>query len=170
MIVCMLVCIVGYIIQLTDVSAVVKYIGVFLCVGGVSPSIPTGIAWVGNNYGPAYTRAAAIAVLFGCANVAGIISSNVYPSSTAPRFFEGHGIAIGFASLTVITSVIITIANRIENARRDALYGPAAPDGSDAYFNKVLTPEQLREWGLEGLSKTEIIELGDKHPAFRYVV
>ena len=44
----MLICIVGYIIQLTDVSAVVKYIGVFLCVGGVSPSIPTGIAWIGN--------------------------------------------------------------------------------------------------------------------------
>jgi len=85
----MLVCIVGYIIQLTDVSAAVKYIGVFLCVGGVSPAIPTGIAWVGNNYGPAYTRAAAIAILFGCANIAGVISSNVYPSRTGPRFFRG---------------------------------------------------------------------------------
>lgn len=116
------------------------------------------------SYCPAYTRAAAIAILFGCANVAGIISSNVYPSRTKPRFFEGHGIAIGFASLTIIAAIIMTIANRIENARRDRLYGPAAPGGSDVDFNKVLTPEQLRKWGLEGLSKTEIIELGDKHP------
>jgi len=122
------------------------------------------------SYGPAYTRAAAMAILFGCGNIAGIISSNVYPSGTEPRFFEGHGIAIGFASLAVIAAIIITIANRIENVRRDTLYGPVAPDGSDAYFNRVLTPEQLRNWGLEGLSNTEIIELGDKHPAFRYVV
>lgn len=47
---CMMVCIVGYIIQLTDVSAGAKYFGVFLCVGGVSPCISTCITWIGNKY------------------------------------------------------------------------------------------------------------------------
>jgi hypothetical protein len=96
--------------------------------------------------------------------LAGIISSNVYPSHTAPRFFEGHGVAVGFSFMAIVCALIITIANRIENDRRDSLYGPVAADGSDANPNKVLTPEQCRNWGLEGLSKTQIIELGDKHP------
>lgn len=97
-------------------------------------------------------------------NLAGLVSSNVYPSPTAPRFFEGHGVAIGFGFLAIACSIIITTANRIENARRDALYGPVAADGSDADGDKVLSPERLRDWGLEGLTKVEIIELGDKHP------
>jgi hypothetical protein len=103
-------------------------------------------------------------LLFSTGNSAGIISSNVYPSHTAPRFFEGHSVAIGFAFMAVVCAVIITTATRIENARRDSLYGPVAADGSDASPNKVLTPDQCRSWGLEGLSETEIIELGDKHP------
>ena len=31
-------------------------------------------------------------------------------------------------------------------------------------------PIRLKRWGLEGKTKEEIIELGDQHPAFRYVV
>jgi sugar phosphate permease len=45
---CMLVCMVGYVIQLTDVSAAIKYFGIFLCIGGVSPCVSTCISWVGN--------------------------------------------------------------------------------------------------------------------------
>jgi len=102
--------------------------------------------------------------VFAMATTAGIISSNVYPARTAPRYFQGHGIAIGFASMAIICTAVLTIANRMENARRDTLYGPAPADGNDTDPNEVLTPEQLRTWGFEGLSKTQIVELGDKHP------
>src|ERR1700733_5857189 len=103
-------------------------------------------------------------LLFATGNSAGLISSNVYPSSTAPRFFEGHGVAVGFSFVAIVCAIIITTANRVENARRDTVYGPVAADGSDANPNKALTPEQRRSWGLEGFSKLEIIELGEKHP------
>ena len=103
-------------------------------------------------------------LMFSAANSAGIISSNVYPSHTAPRFFQGHDVAVGFALMAVVCAIVINIATRNENVRRDALYGPVAVNGSDANPNKVLTPDQSRRWGLEGLPKTEIIELGDKHP------
>jgi hypothetical protein len=109
-------------------------------------------------------------LLFASANSAGLISSNVYPSQTEPRYFEGHGIAIGFAFMAIVCAIIITTANRVENARRDALYGPVAADGSDAGPDKDFTPERLGDWGLEGLTKTEIIELGDKHPGTVYTV
>jgi MFS transporter, ACS family, DAL5 transporter family protein len=103
-------------------------------------------------------------LMFACANLAGIISSNVYPSHAAPRFFGGHGVAVGSGFITIVCAIILTTAYRLENARRDRMYGPAAADGSDATSNKILTPEQRRSWGLEGLTQTEIIELGDKHP------
>lgn len=52
----------------------------------------------------------------------------------------------------------------MENARRDALYGPVSTNGNDANPNKILNPDQRKAWGIEGLSRVEIIELGDKHP------
>ncbi|KAF8522744.1 major facilitator superfamily domain-containing protein [Hysterangium stoloniferum] len=49
---------VGYIILLCDVSPTVRFVAVFITVVGVNPSIPTAITFVGNNFGPMYTRAA----------------------------------------------------------------------------------------------------------------
>jgi len=167
---CMIVTIIGYAIELSDARIGAKYFGIFLCVAGVSPCISTCITWIGNNYGPVYTRAAAMGLLFSVGNSAGIISSNVYPSNTAPRFFEGHGVAVGFCGLAIICAVTIMLANSRENARRDRVYGPAAADGSDASPLKVLTAEQKRTWGLEGLSEVEVIELGDSHPGYRYII
>jgi len=166
----MFVVIVGYIILISNAAIGAKYFALFLCVGGVSPSIATSITFIGNNYGPVYTRAAAMGFFFSVGNSAGLISSNVYPSSTAPRFFEGHGIAIGFSVLAIVCASSLMTSNMYENARRDKVYGVVAPDGSDASPRKILTPEQKATWGLEGLTELQIIELGDRHPAFRYIV
>jgi len=166
----MLIVIVGYIILISNVAIGAKYFALFLCIGGVSPCIATSITFIGNNYGPVYTRAAAMGFYFSVGNSAGIISSNVYPSSSAPRFFEGHGIAIGFSFLAIVCALALVTSNMHENARRDKVYGVVAPDGSDANPRKILTPQQKATWGLEGLSELEIIELGDRHPAFRYII
>lgn len=47
-IMCLIVSIVGYIIQLCDVSPGAKYFGVFLCVGAICPAAATSITWIGN--------------------------------------------------------------------------------------------------------------------------
>ncbi|KAF9512561.1 hypothetical protein BS47DRAFT_1345338 [Hydnum rufescens UP504] len=166
----MLAVIVGYTILIANVSTGVKYFALFLCVGGVSPCVATSTTLIGNNYGPVYTRAAAMGFFFSVGNCAGIISSNVYPNSTAPRFIRGHSIAIAFSFMTIICISILMASNWRENVRRDKVYGAVAPDGSDAHPRKVLTPEQKATWGLEGLSELEIIELGDRHPGFRYIL
>jgi len=166
----MLTVIVGYIILISNASIGAKYFALFLCVGGVSPCISTSITFVGNNFGPVYTRAAVMGFFFSVGNSAGLISSNVYPAKTAPRFFRGHGVAIAFSFMAIVCVSILMAYNWRENSRRDRVYGPVAPDGSDAHPRKVLTPEQKATWGLEGLSQLEIIELGDRHPGFRYIL
>ncbi|KAF9505402.1 hypothetical protein BS47DRAFT_539462 [Hydnum rufescens UP504] len=185
----MLSVIVGYAILLTNVSSGIKYFVLFLCVGGCNPCIATAITLIGNKlvhcllyslicispslsrgYGPVYTRAAAMGFFFSVGNSAGLISSNVYPSGAAPRYFRGHGIALAFSFLAIVCVSILMVSNLRENARRDRVYGVAAPDGSDAHPHKVLIPDQKATWGLEGLSELQIIELGDRHPGFRYVL
>ncbi|KAF9506094.1 hypothetical protein BS47DRAFT_1353318 [Hydnum rufescens UP504] len=165
----MLTVIVGYAILIANVSTGVKYFALFLCVGGASPCVATATTLIGN-YGPVYTRAAAMGFFFSVGNCAAIISSNIYPNSTAPRFIRGHSIAVAFSFMTIICVSILMASNWRENARRDRVYGVVAPDGSDAHPRKVLTPEQKVTWGLEGLSELEIIELGDRHPGFRYIL
>ncbi|KAF8479373.1 putative MFS nicotinic acid transporter Tna1 [Gautieria morchelliformis] len=169
-IVMMLLSIVGYTILLCDVSPAAKFVAVFITVAGVNPAIPTAITFVGNNFGPMYTRATVLGVFFSMGNAAGIISSNVYPIGDAPRYIRGHAIALGFSCLTIVLCAFMTFYNMRENARRDREYGVPNPDGSDCSPLYADDPVRLKKWGLEGKSKEEIIALGDQHPAFRYMI
>lgn len=158
--------IIGYIILMAQHKAGVSYFATFLTVAGVSPGIALAITYVGSNWGPRTLRAAVMGVFFTCGNSAGMIASNVYPASTAPRYFQGHGIAIGFSMLAIVCAAILMFAHSRENARRDRLYGTVEPGLNPLHA----TPEQIKRWGLEGMSHMEILDLGDRHPAYRYLV
>lgn len=104
-------------------------------------------------------------VFFSAGNSAGIISSWVYPARTAPRYFQGHGIAIGTAFLAIVCAAILMWHNNRENKRRDALYGPV-----DLGTNVLhATPQQIERWGLTNKTKEEVLDLGDRHPGYRYM-
>ncbi|KAF8522743.1 putative MFS nicotinic acid transporter Tna1 [Hysterangium stoloniferum] len=156
----------GYTILLCDVSPPVKFVAVFITVVGVSPCTATAITFVGNNFGPMYTRAAVMGVFFSFGNFGGIIASNVYPIGDAPRYIRGHAISLGFSCLAIVLSAFMGYYNTQENGRRDRLYGAPNLDGSDCSSVYVDDPVRVKKWGLEGMSKQEIIELGNQHPAF----
>lgn len=103
---------------------------------------------------------------FTVGNSAGLISSNVYPTKSGPRYIEGHSVAIGFASMAIICAIILFTYNKRENARRDQVYGVAAADGSDASPHNSLNK---KKWGLDHLSDIEVIELGDRHPGMSFL-
>ena len=65
-----------------------------------------------------------------------------------------------------VTALIFFIALRRENARRDKLYGPPPGENVEQYE----MAEYQQKWGLEGMTRDQIIELGDDHPAFRYIL
>lgn len=163
----MTITVIGYAIVLTNVHAAVKYFAIFLCVMGISPCVATAITWVGNNTGPMYTRATAMGIFFSVGNSAGIVSSWTYPTKQGPRFIEGHSVALSFAVLAVLMASFLSFYNNRENKRRDRLYG--VPEENDCHPTRAGDPELLKRWGLEGMSRLEVIELGDKHPAFRYM-
>ena len=103
-------------------------------------------------------------LVFSSGNSGGIVSSFAYWES--PRFPQGHGTALGFAFMLVVTAIILTIWCRRENRRRDVKYGPPP---TSLQVQEYEDEEQNRAWGLGGMSREEIIALGDNHPAFRYI-
>jgi len=158
--------IVGYIILIVQNKAGVSYFACFLTVAGVSPGIALAITWVGSNFGPITTRATVMGVFFSAGNSAGLISSNVYPANTAPRYFQGHGIALGTAFLAICCAALLMWDHGRENARRDALYGPIVPGQNPLHA----PPEQIKRWGLDNMTREQVLDLGDKHPGYRYLL
>ncbi|KAK4049038.1 hypothetical protein OIV83_004399 [Microbotryomycetes sp. JL201] len=146
----------------------VCYFAIFLCVSGVSPPISNTITWTGNSLSPIYKRGTGMGMMFTLGNSGGIVSSFVYFTQDKPRYYRGHAVSLGFALMTVILSTVMTIHFKRENARRDRVYGVVKLTEDEIVSGKV-SVEQLRAWGLEGKSEEEIMALGDRHPAFRYI-
>ncbi|GJJ10311.1 hypothetical protein Clacol_004537 [Clathrus columnatus] len=141
-------------ILLCNVSETAKFVAVFVVVIGTASASPTIITFIGNNMGTS----------------AGILASNVYPASDAPRYIRGNSIALSFSVLCVIVTGGLSIYNYKENARRDRVYGRPNPDGSDCNILHIHDEVKLKTYDLEGKTREEIIELGDHHPAFRYTI
>jgi hypothetical protein len=66
-----------------------------------------------------------------------------------------------------IMAFILYTTLRRENARRDAKYGAAPPS---IEVQDVDSEEHKKRWGLEGMTRDQIVELGDEHPAYRYIL
>lgn len=159
----------GYSILISDVGPGVKYFAIFLTVAGVSPNIALAISYVGANFGPLYVRATVMGFFFTIGNSSGLISSNIYPTAEAPRFIKGHAINLGFAGLTFIMTSLIIYCNWRDNRARDAI-SVAHPDGRDVDPALLDSEEEKARWGYQGMSREQLLRLGDKHKGFRYVI
>ncbi|KAI0634507.1 MFS general substrate transporter [Trametes polyzona] len=141
---------VGYGVNIADVSIGVKYFGTYLVVIGAYLSAPMVITWLGNNCVGHYKRGMGIGmqVMFG--NIGGVIASNVYRVQDAPRYFRGHVFEMAFIALGLVLVPLTALFYIIGNRRRDASQRDA--DGKVEY-----TAEELRK-------------LGDQAPDFRYTL
>lgn len=86
--------IVGFTMMLASSKPGVQYAGTFLGAMGIYPAVSLTIAWVANNVEGVYKRGIVLGMVIGWGNLNGVVSSNVYINP--PRFFEGHGIIVGY--------------------------------------------------------------------------
>ena len=82
-------------------------------------------------------------------------------------FRPGHGTALGFAFCNFAMALVLYLALSRENRRRDQTYGQAPRDNE---VHEYEDPAYLRKWGLEGMTRDQIVALGDDHPAYRYML
>ncbi|TBU25780.1 MFS general substrate transporter [Dichomitus squalens] len=144
-------CLVGFAINIADVSIGPKYFGTFLIVAGAYAGFPGVVAWLGNNLAGHYKRGVGMALQIGIGNFGGAIASNIYRTQDAPRYVLGHGIELMFVGIGFVALPIVVISYMRINAQRDSALTAAEESGVK------LSPEELRR-------------LGDRAPDFRYTL
>ena len=144
--------IVGCTINLTCTSIPARYVAICLNVASIYSTAPSILTWIPNNSAPYGKRATSVAIGFVTSNAAGIISTWIYPTSTAPRYlfavkFNLSLICIEMALLVVQIFLLIRLNKR-----------------------KISNREQLLA-GVEHLSMHDQMQkLGDHHPDFTYTL
>ena len=147
---------IGYAILLSqsasNLSSETKYAAVFLATLGGYVSTPLALVWLSNNLSGHWKRAFGSAIQVTIGNIAGIVASNIFLTSEAPRYPTGYGVAIGMTWLGGLAATALVLLMHREN--------------------------RLRERGLRGdgrfvdggPSKEELENMGDAHPSFRFTL
>ena len=110
--------IVGYIILLANSKPGVSYFGIILAAMGIYPATALVLAWPANNVSGQTKRATANAMQISIGNLGAVLGTQLYRTESAPRFFLGHGFALGYlvANLVVVSTLRLVLHR--ENERR----------------------------------------------------
>ena len=109
----------GFIMLLASTSPTVKLAATYLAAIGIYPCIPNTITWVANNTEGVYKRGVTLGIAMGCANLQGVVISNVYRAQDAPRFIPGHAVVVGYLSVGLFGgSVLHYVLLRRENWKK----------------------------------------------------
>jgi MFS family permease len=115
--------IIGYIILLTanPKRPGVSYLGTIFAAAGIYPSTAIVLSWPAANVSGQTKRATATAMTITIGNCGAIIGTQLYRPSTSPRWFLGHGFALGYlvANIIVVSTfwLLLNRENRIKAER-----------------------------------------------------
>jgi len=148
--------VIGYAVYFSAKNKHVAYGSLYLTVPGVYATAPIISAWMANNSEPYYRRATSIALGFVATNAGGILSTWRFPTKEGPHFRKTTIMNLVFSIVVVVGSlanaILLAHMNKLKQRHRNKILAPYVdtknPDGG------------ARAW----------IELGDKHPDFRYTL
>lgn len=124
--------------------------GFLFCIpAGVYPPLICCLSWIGNNLAPSWKRAVGMALLISVGNLGGAIGSNIFLAKQAPHYWLGYGMGAGMVSAAIVSTMILKFSFEKINKKRDQT-----------------SEEEIRS----KYTETQLLELGDKSPLFRYVV
>ncbi|KAF8517140.1 major facilitator superfamily domain-containing protein [Hysterangium stoloniferum] len=124
----------------------VRYFATFCIVSGTYACIGVTIAWYSHNLGSETKRAAGIPIYMGIGQCGSILGSHIFLATEGPKYIKGFAVCCALEGVVAISAVILSVSYRIENKRRDRLYGKPV----------------LNE-------KVDVSELADQAPTFRYI-
>lgn len=137
----------GFILLIAVDITAVKYFAVYLCLTGAFTASSMTAAWVVDNSAGYVVRAVAGSYVVTVANFGSMVATWTYLSPDAPRYIKGHSINVGAGVLCCITIFSATMYLKWENRQR---------------------AKGLRDGRLTGLTDTEEVALGHRHPNFRF--
>ncbi|KAJ7468015.1 MFS general substrate transporter [Mycena latifolia] len=121
---------IGYVLLLTVPGNVhVRYFAVFCIVSGTYTTIGIIIAWFAHNLGSETKRATGIPMFMAIGQCGSVLGSHIFPLPEGPRYIKGFGISCALAFLAAALSLVLSLSYRMDNARRDKLYGKPKLNG-----------------------------------------
>ena len=115
--------IIGYIILLSSTKPSVSYVGTIFAAAGIYPATAIVLSWPANNVSGQTKRATANAMQISIGNLGAILGTQLYRSTDGPRYFVGHGFALGYLCANVIVVGSLWAILKAENTRRDRAEG-----------------------------------------------
>ncbi|KAI9368417.1 major facilitator superfamily domain-containing protein [Aspergillus egyptiacus] len=109
---------IGYIILLVGRSPGVSYAGTFFAAGGIYPAVAIVLSWPANNVSGQTKRAIANAMQISIGNLGAVIGTQLYRTETSPRYYLGHGFALGYLVANVVVVFILWQVLQKENAKK----------------------------------------------------
>ncbi|CCL99611.1 uncharacterized protein FIBRA_01629 [Fibroporia radiculosa] len=137
----------GYILLLAVPDNVhVRFFAVFCITSGTYTTIGIVIAWFAHNLGSETKKATGIPMYMAIGQCGSVLGSKIYPTTEAPQYIKGFAITCALLFVSALVALILSISYRLENQRRDRLYGKPEPNAT-----------------------VDTSELADNAPDFRYV-
>ncbi|GJJ75606.1 hypothetical protein EMPS_07964 [Entomortierella parvispora] len=143
--------ILGYCMVLLTENVYINYAGSLVISMGQTPMTPIVTSWLTTNLGGYAKKAVAVAMFLLSSSIAGVMGSQLYKSRDAPHYTKGHLVNMGCLLFLIIFASIQRFMLKAENNRRNY----------SVSFG--VNP-------LKFLSKAELRDLNDGHPAFRYTL
>lgn len=123
--------IIGYIILLTDTRPHVSYVGTIFAAAGIYPATAIVLSWPANNVSGQTKRATANAMQISIGNLGAVLGTQLYRNESKPRFFVGHGMALGYLVSNILVVGTLWWVLKRENERRDRELGSERLRGID---------------------------------------
>ncbi|PPQ69365.1 hypothetical protein CVT26_002520 [Gymnopilus dilepis] len=149
----------GFAMYLRAKDKFTLYGALYLMVPGVYAPVPVITAWMANNSEPHYRRATSVALGFIATNSGGILSTWRYPTKEGPRFRNTTIMNLTFTVVVVVFSLLNMAYLSRRNKQKDL------PGRREETLRKY---EEHPEGDKDGLKAW--VDLGDKHPDFRYTL
>jgi len=97
----------------------VSYAGTFFAAAGIYPAVAIMLSWPANNVSGQTKRCIANAMQISIGNLGAVIGTQLYRSESSPRYFIGHGFALGYLVANIIVVAILWQVLRRENAEKE---------------------------------------------------
>ncbi|KAF9564921.1 MFS general substrate transporter [Agrocybe pediades] len=150
----------GFAMYLKAKNKFVAYGALYLMVPGVYAPVPIITAWMSNNSEPHFRRATSIALGFIATNAGGILSTWRYPTKEGPRFRKTTIMNLTFA-ICVVVGCLLNMAYLSWRNKQKA---------NPAHREKVLERHGGDEKDDEKNHLDTWVDLGDRHPDFKYTL
>lgn len=109
---------IGYIILLSQHRAGVSYVGTIFAAAGIYPAVAIVLSWPANNVSGQTKRCIANALQISIGNLGAVLGTQLYRTETSPRYFLGHGFALGYLLANIIVVAVTWWVLKRANAQK----------------------------------------------------